>query len=173
MGQLLPVYGATATPHTYTKQTTSRGRLQRERVPFTGVSMCSRRVHRLLLLDQLVGPSKNRFCNTLTKRFGGELAISTPMRHIRSGRCARVASGHAAAPPTSPMNSRRLTRSTHQPSTMKGIDYQTILYCAVGIDAPQCARTSYKVGHEETKIDPTSSTSSMSQSMRHSPLAIR
>src|SRR5215471_9199327 len=25
-------------PHTYTKQTTSRGRLQRERVPFTGVA---------------------------------------------------------------------------------------------------------------------------------------
>ena len=52
--------GRLSLPHTYTKQTTSRGRLQRERVPFTGVSMCSRRVHRLLLLDQLVGPSKNR-----------------------------------------------------------------------------------------------------------------
>jgi hypothetical protein len=35
--------------------------------------------------------------------------MSTPMRRIRSGCCARAASGHAAAaPPTSDMNSRRL-----------------------------------------------------------------
>src|SRR5215510_12593504 len=34
--------------------------------------------------------------------------ISTPIRRIRSGCCARPASGHAAAPPSSVMNSRRL-----------------------------------------------------------------
>ena len=34
--------------------------------------------------------------------------MSTPMRRIRSLCCARAASGHAAAPPTSVMNSRRL-----------------------------------------------------------------
>src|SRR6516165_10228397 len=36
--------------------------------------------------------------------------MSTPMRRVRSGCCARAARGHpAAAPPTSVMNSRRLT----------------------------------------------------------------
>src|SRR5262249_2639399 len=34
--------------------------------------------------------------------------ISTPMRRIRSGCCARAASGHVAAPPSSVMNARRL-----------------------------------------------------------------
>ena len=34
--------------------------------------------------------------------------ISMPMRCIRSGCCARAASGHAAAPPSKVMNSRRL-----------------------------------------------------------------
>jgi hypothetical protein len=38
-------------------------------------------------------------------------AMSTPMRGIRSGCCARAASGHAAAaPPSSVMNSRRFNR---------------------------------------------------------------
>src|SRR5262245_17525770 len=34
-------------------------------------------------------------------------AMSTPMKRIRSGCCARVRTGHAAAPPMSVMNSRR------------------------------------------------------------------
>ena len=34
------------------------------------------------------------------------------MRRMRSGCCARAASGHAAAPPSSVMNSRRLMRPT-------------------------------------------------------------
>jgi hypothetical protein len=33
--------------------------------------------------------------------------MSTPMRRIRSGCCARAATGHAAAPPSVTMNSRR------------------------------------------------------------------
>src|SRR6266545_7620745 len=37
--------------------------------------------------------------------------MSTPMRRIRSRCCARAASGHAAAPPSSVMNSRRFIRS--------------------------------------------------------------
>ena len=37
--------------------------------------------------------------------------MSTPMRRTPSPCCARAASGHAAAPPSSVMNSRRLTRS--------------------------------------------------------------
>ena len=36
-------------------------------------------------------------------------SMSTPMRRIRSGCCARAASGHAAAPPSSVMNSRRVS----------------------------------------------------------------
>jgi hypothetical protein len=40
---------------------------------------------------------------------GGE-DISTPTRRIGLGCCARAASGHAATPPTSAMNSRRFTR---------------------------------------------------------------
>ena len=36
--------------------------------------------------------------------------IRMPNRRARSGCCARAASGHAAAPPTSPMNPRRFTR---------------------------------------------------------------
>jgi hypothetical protein len=35
--------------------------------------------------------------------------MSTPMRRTRSNCCARAANGHAAAPPRSVMNSRRLT----------------------------------------------------------------
>ena len=35
-------------------------------------------------------------------------AHQTPIRRIRSGCCARTAIGHAAAPPTDMMNSRRL-----------------------------------------------------------------
>src|ERR1700704_4690409 len=33
-----------------------------------------------------------------------------PIRYIFASGCARAANGHAAAPPTRPMNSRRLTR---------------------------------------------------------------
>jgi hypothetical protein len=33
--------------------------------------------------------------------------MTTPMRRIRSRCCARAASGHAAAPPSSVMNARR------------------------------------------------------------------
>src|SRR6516164_5984121 len=36
--------------------------------------------------------------------------VSTPMRRIRSGCCARAASGQAAAPPMSVVNARRLVR---------------------------------------------------------------
>jgi hypothetical protein len=35
---------------------------------------------------------------------------STPTRRMRSACCARAAIGHAAAPPSSVMNSRRLSR---------------------------------------------------------------
>jgi hypothetical protein len=37
--------------------------------------------------------------------------MSIPMRRIASDCCARAASGHAAAPPSSVMNSRRLIGS--------------------------------------------------------------
>ena len=43
--------------------------------------------------------------------------MSTPMRRIRSGCCARAASGHAAAPPISVMNSRRLMGFVLRPRT--------------------------------------------------------
>ena len=36
-----------------------------------------------------------------------DMAVSTPMRRSRSDCCARAAIGHAAAPPSSVMNSRR------------------------------------------------------------------
>ena len=36
---------------------------------------------------------------------------STPMRRVRSRCCARAATGHAAAPPSNVMNSRRFTAS--------------------------------------------------------------
>jgi hypothetical protein len=39
----------------------------------------------------------------------GKDTISTPMRRVRSGCCAHAARGHVAAPPSSVMNSRRLT----------------------------------------------------------------
>jgi hypothetical protein len=35
------------------------------------------------------------------------VTITTPMRRMRSVCCARAASGHAAAPPSSVMNERR------------------------------------------------------------------
>ena len=38
--------------------------------------------------------------------------MSTPIRRTRSVRCARAASGHAAALPISVMNSRRLRSNT-------------------------------------------------------------
>jgi hypothetical protein len=41
---------------------------------------------------------------------------NTPTRRTRSGCCACPASGHAAAPPSTVMNSRRLTRSPRRPS---------------------------------------------------------
>ena len=44
-----------------------------------------------------------------------------PMRRIRSRCCARVASGHAAAPPSSVMNSRRFTSSIRSPSGTRNI----------------------------------------------------
>ena len=45
------------------------------------------------------------------------VVISTPMRRIRSGCCARAANGHAAAaPPSSVMNSRRFIRSPRRPA---------------------------------------------------------
>jgi hypothetical protein len=37
--------------------------------------------------------------------------MSTPIRRMRSGCCARAASGHAAAPPSSVMSARRFTQS--------------------------------------------------------------
>ena len=47
-------------------------------------------------------------------------AISTPIRRTRSACCARAASGHAAAvPPSSVMNSRRLTSSIGLPPTCR------------------------------------------------------
>jgi hypothetical protein len=43
---------------------------------------------------------------TSSRAFFGAV-IKTPGRRIPSGCCARAATGHAAAPPTSAMNSRR------------------------------------------------------------------
>ena len=43
--------------------------------------------------------------------------LSTPMRRMRSGCCARAASGHAVAAPSSVMNSRRLMSNTGGPPT--------------------------------------------------------
>ena len=61
---------------------------------------------------QLLQPLQERRDAGLRFRIvrGCEL-ISTPMRRIRSGCCARAASGHAAAAAESVMNSRRLIRS--------------------------------------------------------------
>ena len=44
---------------------------------------------------------------TKTVRLFSGAVIKTPRRRIPSGCCARAATGHAAAPPTSVMNSRR------------------------------------------------------------------
>src|SRR5262245_42237966 len=60
--------------------------------------------------------------NTLTKRFGGELAINTPTRHIRSGRCAAVTRGHTTPTEKSATNSRRfiIVRPPHLLVTQHG-----------------------------------------------------
>src|SRR5450759_323006 len=61
-----------------------------------------------------VQPNSRRPCTNAASRAcpcrsSAARLISTPMRRIRSGCCAREASGHvAAAPPISVMNSRRL-----------------------------------------------------------------
>src|SRR6516164_2184900 len=47
-----------------------------------------------------------------TGSFSSYGPMSTPMRRTRSPCCARAASGHAAAPPKSVMNSRRLMTSS-------------------------------------------------------------
>ena len=52
----------------------------------------------------------------MTESLSGQ-PISTPIRRTRSPCCARAATGHAAAPPSSDMNSRRLI---HYPSTVLG-----------------------------------------------------
>ena len=67
--------------------------------------------------------------------------MSTPMRRIRSGCCARAASGHAAAPPSSVMNSRRLIaapeaqerhRNGSNSPIVKGPAYATVVMSALG-----------------------------------------
>jgi hypothetical protein len=45
--------------------------------------------------------------------------MSTPMRRIRSLCCARDASGHAAEPPSSVMNSRRFIAAPCSQSRVK------------------------------------------------------
>jgi GAF domain-containing protein len=73
-----------------------------------------------------VHPSScSRFRNTTIQPCGSgsfsASASSTPIRRIRSA-CARAASGHADAPPSSATNSRRFTRSPHRPAraTLEG-----------------------------------------------------
>src|ERR1700722_17588862 len=55
--------------------------------------------------------------------------VSTPMRRIFAGCCARAAIGHAAtAPPIAPMKSRRLTQLSPSlgPDSMRGEAYTLI-----------------------------------------------
>jgi len=56
------------------------------------------------------------------------------MRRIRSACCARAANDHAAAAPTSVMNSRRLMPS------MGFLPLKRVVRTEVGRQAPSCAR---------------------------------
>ena len=53
-------------------------------------------------------PARNRDTSLPFRIVIGGKYMSTPMRRIRSPCCARATIGHAAAPPRSVMNSRRL-----------------------------------------------------------------
>ncbi len=75
------------------------------------VQRVSIRILRPSIQPSFSSPSRNaamRACPTGSSAASG---MSTPMRLTLSGRCARPASGHAAALPSSVMNSRRLTQS--------------------------------------------------------------
>jgi hypothetical protein len=53
-------------------------------------------------------PCRNAALRTCACGSSAGKFTSTPMRRIRSPCCARAASGHAAAPPRSVMNTRRV-----------------------------------------------------------------
>ena len=77
------------------------------------------------LLQPLHGTPLRRACTS-----GSSAAsMSTPMRRIRSGCCARAASGHAAAPPSSVMNSRRshsITSSARASSDRRHVEAERL-----------------------------------------------
>jgi len=78
----------------------------------------------------------------LSQRIVGSTLWSTPMRRIRSGCCARAASGHvASAPPRAASNSRRPMVTVMRPSRARCVEGRiprhgrAVLPCKEGQDA--------------------------------------
>src|SRR5262249_41875006 len=84
--------------------------------------------------------------------------ISTPIRRIPSGCCARTASGNVAAtPPRSVMNSRRRmscprTRPTKLPHhwTMWALCIRSKIFPVTSVQGLGCAKTPARAAHVET-----------------------
>ena len=98
--------------------------------------------------------ARTRSCTTGSL---GGYGIKTPIRRTRCACCARAASGHAVAPPSNPMNSRRLTRA---PSfRMTRPDYQMISHrasgeCCIAIASSESGQV-LPVRQDQTRVSST------------------